>query len=213
MINLVILGAGGFGREVLCWAEDVVRTRTDLRISGFLDDNQKIFQGKPEMPPIIGGFRDYTLKPNDQLVCAVGDPKVKAEIYAHWKMKGATFFTLIHPTVVVGRRVNIGEGCVVCPYVVLTSDVTLGSIVTLNIHCTVGHDAQIGTASTLSAHSDVTGYAYLADGVFLGSHAVITPKIQVGRYSKIGAGSMVVANVKPGATMLGVPARQIAGFE
>ena len=213
MINLLIVGAGGFGREVLCWAEDLARVRKDIRISGFLDDNPKNFANKPDMPPIVGGFRNHNIQPNEQLICAVGDPKVKIEVFAHWKKRGAKFFTLVHPSAIIGRRVEIGEGCIICPNVVLTTDITLGAVVTININSTVGHDAKIDTGSTLSAHTDVTGYASLAEGVFLGSHAVVAPKVKVGSYAKIGAGSVVFANVNRGATMLGVPARQIAGFE
>jgi len=213
MKNIVILGAGGFGREVHAWLLHHAEACGEVNIKGFLDDNAEALSGIEGMPSVIGGMRDYDLVSDDLLLCALGSPRAKLEIYEYWKSHGASFMTLIHPTAVVGQRVVIGEGSVLCPGVIVTSDISIGKMVTLNAAATVGHDVVIGDGCTLSGHADVTGYARLKRGSFLGSHAVVAPKACVGENAVVGAGSVVIRNVPDGATVFGVPAKQITGFQ
>lgn len=211
-INVVILGAGGFAREVHSWLLDCARAGSSLTIKGFLDDNAAALAGYEGLPPIIGGLRDFSLGMNDRLVFALGSPALKIELYAYWKARGASFLTVVHPTAVVGERVTIGEGCVLCPGVIATTDICVGNAVTLNAACSVGHDAVIGDGCTICGHADVTGFAQIGKGSFLGSHAVISPSTVVGTNCVVGAGSVVIRNVPDGATVFGIPAKQIAGF-
>jgi sugar O-acyltransferase (sialic acid O-acetyltransferase NeuD family) len=124
--------------------------------------------------------------------------------------KGAQFFTLIHPTAIVGENVKIGRGVLICPYSVLTVDLTVGDFVTINLLCTIGHDAEIGDFSTLSCHCDVTGGVVLEAEVFMGSRSSILPKVRVGRGAVVGAGSVVLRKVAPGSVVFGVPAKRIS---
>jgi sugar O-acyltransferase (sialic acid O-acetyltransferase NeuD family) len=175
----------------------------------FLDSNPAALDGYAVDAPILGDPSSYCPQASDVFVCALGDPKTKLFICRDLKSRGATFWTLRHPTAIVGDRCRIGEGCVLCPHVVLTSDVTLGRFVTVNAASSAGHDAVIGDGSTLSGHVDVTGFVRLGKGVFLGSHAVVLPGVSVGDYARIGAGSVVMRTVGPGITVFGVPARAV----
>lgn len=212
MNRLLIVGASGFGREVLCWLSDMPEEKRDWEIAGFLDTNPLALKGYACSYPILGDPLNFDLQEDDRLVCAIGDPKTKLRLCGELKKRGGKFFTLIHKTAVIGRHCKIGEGCVVCPGAVITTDVNIGNFVTVNVHATVGHDSVIGDGSTLSGHADVTGFTKLGKGVFLGSHASIIPNVQVGDFAVVGAGSMVVRKVKPDTTVMGVPAKQIAGF-
>ena len=212
MKKLVILGAGGFGREVHAWLLDIMKTREDLSIVGFLDDNADRFRGLSDMPPVVGSFRSYSLSPDEFLVCAVGDPTVKIKAWHHWKAQGANFFTLIHPTALIQKDVEIGEGCVICPMASVASGSKLDFLVALNVLARVDEGVRIGAASTLSGHVFVGRNARLGEGAFLSSQAVVEENVCVGVRSKIGAGSVARTNVAEGATVFGVPARQIAGF-
>ncbi|HJQ68486.1 MAG TPA: acetyltransferase [Blastocatellia bacterium] len=213
MKRLLIIGAGGFGREVMGWASHANRDRRDWEVGGFLDSNPKALDGYGREVGIVGDPLTYTPSDTDLFVCAIGDPATKLRVCKELKERGASFLTLIHPTAVVGLDCVIGEGCVLCPGAVVTTNVTLGSFVCLNVYSTVGHDAVIGDGCTLSAHTDVTGFARLGEGVFLGSHASILPNATVGDYAVVGAGSVVLRKVRPRSTVVGVPAKQISGFD
>lgn len=213
MKRLLIVGAGGFGREVLSWARDAQSAQGGWQIAGFLDTNPKALEGFPCPAEILGDPLTYQPGDDDLLVCAIGDPATKLQVCRDLQARGGRFPTLIHPTAVIGGDCRIGEGSLLCPGAVITANVTLGDFVMLNVYATVGHDAVIGAGCTLSAHTDVTGNARLGEGVFLGSHAVVLPGAQVGDYAVVGAGSVVLRNVRARTTVVGVPAKQIYGFD
>lgn len=213
MNRLLIIGASGFGREVLDWALDIPSDRRDWEIGGFLDADPSALDGYGIDLPILGDPLSRQPARTDRFVCAIGEPVTKLKICRELQSRGARFATLIHPTAILGRHRRIGEGCVICPRGGMTSHVALGDFVTLNAYAGLGHDAVVGDGCTLSGYSEVTGKAILGEGVFLGSHAVILPGVKVGEYARIGAGSVVVRNVPPRASMFGNPAKQIAGFD
>jgi sugar O-acyltransferase (sialic acid O-acetyltransferase NeuD family) len=212
MKRLLIVGAGGFGREVLGWARDVAKRQPDWMLDGFLDSKPSALDGFDIPLRIVGDPLTYIPHGYEIFLCGIGDPITKLRVCQSLRARGARFAALIHPTAVVGPQCRIGEGCVLCPGSVVTANVTLGAFVIINVHATVGHDAVVGDGSTLSAHCDVTGQVRLGEGVFLGSHASILPGAVVGDYATVGAGSVVLRSVKPRTSVMGVPARQIAGF-
>jgi sugar O-acyltransferase (sialic acid O-acetyltransferase NeuD family) len=212
--KFVIVGAGGFGREVFVWLRDWIAQRVqpdEYEIIGFLDDCPTVLDRFGEMPPIISSIDAYQHKDGVALVCAVADPKIKKIIAEKLLVKGARFFSLVHPTAIIGTRVILGEGIVICPHTVLSTDLTIGDFVTVNSATTVGHDTSIGDYSTISGHCDITGGVKLAEGVFMGSHAVVVPKVAIGEYAVVGASSVVIRKVAPGVTVFGVPAKRISG--
>jgi len=206
--RLLIAGAGGFGREVLQWALDIEALSPGWRVGGFLDSNPSALDrfGIPQYP-ILGDPLSYTPAETDVFVCALGDPVRKLAIARALLSKNARFATLVHPTAVVGARNQIGDGCILCPHAVVTTDAVLGRFVTLNLGATVGHDALLGDGCILNPHADVNGAVRLGEGVFMGTQAVALPGAVIGDYAKIGAGAVVLKSVENGMTVVGVPAR------
>lgn len=205
--RLLIVGAGGFGREVLAWAGDIARAQGDWEIGGFLDANPDALEGLDTGLRVLGDPVHYQPVEGDLFTCAIGDPRAKLLLSRGLEARGGRFISLIHPTAIVGPRCRIGAGAVLCPYSVVTTDATLGKFVTLNVHASVGHDSILGDGVTLNGHADVTGRAVLGEGVSLGSHAVVAPQVRVSAYVKVGAGSVVFHKPRAGASLLGVPAK------
>lgn len=211
MNKLIILGAGGFGREVHSWLSDWCENNRAWSISGFIDDNPDALNGFDGTPPILSKISSYKPEADEYIVCAIGNPQTKKSITQALLEKNAKFFTFQHPSAIIGKRVSIGTGTVICPNAVITTDVSIGEFVTINAASTVGHDASIGSYSTLSGHCDVTGGAQLGECVFMGSHATVLPKTRVESNACIGAGSVALRKVSAGTTVFGVPAKRIAG--
>jgi sugar O-acyltransferase (sialic acid O-acetyltransferase NeuD family) len=208
--RLLIIGAGGFGREVLQWAQDIQsQTDVDWEVGGFLDGNANALSGFKIDVPVVGDPVTYMPKPTDCLVCAIGEPATRLRICRKLQSRGAEFVTLIHPTAYLGARCDIGVGSILCPGVVVTVDVSIGDFSILNLNVGIGHDVRIGHGCTINSFCDITGAATLGDRVFLGSHAVITPAAKVGDDAKVGAGSVVVRRVRANTTVMGPTAKRI----
>ena len=208
--QLVIIGAGGFSREVICWAEDAARAGTAPPIRGYLVD--------PEFPgisptyglPRLAGLDDYSPVPGDGCVIAVSDPGIKRDMVQRLRSRGAWFATVVHPTAVVARTAVLGEGVVVCPHAGIAPDTVLGDFVTFNAMSTLGHDSRLGDYSTLSGHVDITGWVTVGEGVFFGSGARVLPGLTIGNGARIGAGAVIVRSVPEQTTMYTSPARRLS---
>lgn len=206
--RLYIAGAGGFGREVAAWARDFCQAKADWELVGFLDDKRDALGDYPSDLRVVGSVDAQKFEASDHVFVAICEPRVKMQIVA--KLQGrAKFATIIHPTAIVGSHCQIGVGSILCPGVMLTTNVTIGDHVHLNLNVTVGHDSRIGSFSTLNSHADITGAVVVEESVFMGSHAVVLPRGHVGAFSRIGAGSVVLRHVGEGDTVLGVPAHRV----
>ncbi|MGP8246938.1 MAG: acetyltransferase [Bryobacteraceae bacterium] len=208
--RLLIIGAGGFGREVLHWALDTEASSPGWRVGGLLDSNPTALDRFGIPYAVIGDPASYAPAQFDVFVCALGDPVRKLTLSRALVARGARFVTLVHPTAVVGERNQIGDGCILCPHSVVTTDATLGQFVTLNLGATVGHDAILGDGCILNPHADVNGNVHVGEGVLMGTQAVALPGVQIGDYAKVGAGAVVVSSVAAGTTVVGVPAKPTA---
>jgi sugar O-acyltransferase (sialic acid O-acetyltransferase NeuD family) len=210
--RLILLGAGDFAREVI-WLISEMAPTPDWNFGGLLDDNPvqaaSILRSNGFEYPMLGNIVDYLPQPQDYFVCTVGNPKKKLAICKRIAERGGQFVNLIHPSAAIGRGCTLGGGIIVCRNAVITTNVTIGNHVHINLAATCGHDAVIGEGCTLSAHCDVTGHAILEKGVFLGSHASITPGVRVGEFAVVGAGSVAFRNVPRGQTLLGVPGKSL----
>lgn len=206
--RLYIVGAGGFGREVACWASDFCRAHNDWELVGFLDDKLDALAHYPSNLSVVGTLDGQQFGPQDRVFIAICEPRVKMQIVEKFAGR-VEFATIIHPTATIGSHCQIGVGCILCPNVVLSTNITIGDHVHLNLKSTVGHDATIGSFSTLNSHVDITGGATIEEGVFMGSHATVLPKARVGRFARIGAGSVVLRSVPADETVMGVPAQKV----
>lgn len=205
----VIVGGGGFGREVACWAMDVASSSRSGRVVGFLDDQEMDASRFPDHLPHLGTIANYSPRESHQLLLAIGGTSSKRDVVATLKGRGARFASLLHPTAVVAVTARLGEGVILCPYAVVSANAVLGDFVAVNIHSSIGHDVNIGAYTTISAHVDLTGGVTLSQAVTVGSGARVLPGRHVGEGAKVGAGAIVMRNVPDHATVYSPAAKQL----
>jgi sugar O-acyltransferase (sialic acid O-acetyltransferase NeuD family) len=207
MRQLVIIGAGGFGREVLDWARQSAAHGCDWMVKGFLDDNPRALDGFASEVPLLGSIAAHRPAADEVFVCALGNVAAKRRCVAAILERGGAFVRVIHRTAVVSPSAVLGEGVILCPGSIVTARARLGDFVGVNLHSTVAHDAVVGDWCQLHCHVDITGGVVLGEGVLVGSHASIQPGVRVGAGAIVGVGAIVTRDVPPGATVYGPPAR------
>jgi len=208
MKKLLIIGAGGFGRELHAWAGQHPDCGRQWQLAGFLDDNPDALKPFGSFAPVapLAGHRPAA----DQLfVVGLGMPALKEKLIAPLVSAGAEFLTFVHPSAIIGARVTLGRGVVICPGAILSVDIDVGEFAMVNLNCTIGHEAQIGRWTSLSAHCDITGGARVGQGCFFGSRATVIPGKNIGDRTVVAAGSVVMTHVPSDVLVAGNPARVI----
>jgi sugar O-acyltransferase (sialic acid O-acetyltransferase NeuD family) len=204
--RILIVGAGGFGREVLQWARDAWPESED-RIAGFLSSDPDALDGFDCGRGVLGSPDAYRPAPGDRLLLAIGIPYARRRVTESLLSQGAEFLTLIHPTAIVATSATLGPGSILCPYAVASDSCRVGRFVIMNYHTSLGHDATAGDFSVLSPYSTLGGHAHVEDDVFLGLHASVGPGKTVGARSKVSANSCVLATAAADSIIYGVPGR------
>jgi len=204
--NFIIVGAGGFGREIFHWINDWLSfdetRKNDYQIKGFLglDDNE--LDGFDFPVGILGYEETYAFQKDDLFVMGVGQTTLKRKIATRMTELKAEFFTLIHPTAVVCPTVKIGRGSVICPYATVSCDVELGEFTMLNAHSSIGHDCKLGDCCVMSGYANLNGFVTLENEVFMGTRATVVARKTVGSQSRISAHALVVSDVPERTTVL-----------
>ncbi len=211
--EIIIVSAGRYSREVYSWIMDCIDTGAPWRIKGFLDDRGDILEDFPCPVGILGTVEHYMPKPDDRFVCAIGEPVARKKYVEILKGKRARFARVIHPTAVVGENVAFGEGVVLAPYSVFTASLELGDFVNVGSGTVCSHHNRIGDWCQLSGNCSLPGGVVLGEGVFVACGVIFIPEIQVGAWSYIGAGSVVIKDVPERTKVFGNPARSIGSVD
>ncbi|WP_457190819.1 acetyltransferase [Nocardioides sp. P5_E3] len=210
---LVIVGAGGFGRESADVVDAINHAEPKPRwnLVGFVDDaisKDNAARLSARGIPHVGTL-DELVEGHDRpaYVVGIGAPAVRQVIADRLDRAGFVAATLIHPAATIGSEVGVGAGTIVCAGARVTTSIAIGHHVHLNPNVTVGHDTVLGDFVSMNPASSVSGDCVIGDGVLIGVGAVVVNQLLVGRGAVVGAGACVVRDVEEGMTVKGVPAR------
>ncbi len=192
--KLVIIGASGHGKVI---ADIALRVGyTDIV---FLDDNNSITECAGF--PVVGKATDAADLVGDKIV-AIGNAVVRERI-----QKSLTnVVSLIHPSAIISRRVEIGIGTVVMGGAVINSDSKIGNGCIINTCSSVDHDCIVGDYAHISVGSHLAGTVQIGRRTWIGIGAVVRNNLSIYNDCMIGAGAVVVKNIAVPGTYIGVPA-------
>jgi sugar O-acyltransferase (sialic acid O-acetyltransferase NeuD family) len=209
MRKILIIGAGGWGREVLDQLCGDPARCVEWNVKGFLDSRAHMLDGFNYDYRILGDPMTYVPQPDDVFVCAVGSPRDRQKYARPLLDKGATFIPIL--TDMTGHRpsLRIGNGCLLSPRVQLGSGVRLGDFVNVHSLTILGHDVQVGDYAQIGAMNFIGGGARIGAFAVLHPHATVLPGVQIGDEAVVGAGAVVLKDVPAGATVFGNPGKII----
>lgn len=210
MKDLVIIGAGGMGREIYYTAINSIGYGTDFIVKGFIDDDISVLTGFQGYPPMLGTISGYDVQVNDVFACSIGDVENKVRICEMIKTKGGRFQTLIHRNSTIKLNTKIGDGTIIDSYAIVSCDTEIGENCLIQQAAIVGHDVKIGDYCRLDCQSFFVGAVRVGNRCTIHTSAVLNHKVVVEDDATIGACSFVVKKVKKGTTVFGNPAKVLS---
>ena len=198
----VVLGGGGHAKVVI----STLRAAGE-EIHAVFDDTESKWGGELLGVPIRGPLvvaRDGAW----QAILAIGDNAARRRIAEELRLEWGR---VVHPAAWVDPSVEIGPGTVVFAGAIVQPSTRLGAHVIVNTGARIDHDGAVGDWAHLAPGTTLAGTVTVGAGAFVGAGATVIPNRTIGEWAIVGAGAAVVRDVAPRTTVVGVPARRIAG--
>lgn len=204
---LIVLGAGGHGRECAWIAEEAMPGRTVV-----FAETEGTAGGSVDGRPRLSLAEAARRHPGAAFVAGVGTPATRQRVADAALTAGLVPTVLVHPSAVVSPDAVLGPGVVLFPQTFVSRGVRLGPHVHLNVGSSVSHDCVLGACATLSPGARLAGNVSLEEQVLVGIGASVIngrpgAPLVIGPRAVVGAGACVVGPVAGGAVVVGVPAR------
>lgn len=201
-----IIGAGGHAKCVY----ECLKTK-GFNIEGFFEDNTSdkgkeiiddtVILGEPEL---IEERKDV-----NKVFVAIGDNEIRVDKFSKWKKQGYRFPNAIHRKAHISPFAKFGKGNFLMGASIINPKAIVGDYCIINTNATVGHDCELENGVQIAPGVNLCGGSKLKEGVFIGAGAVTAPKVEIGEWTIVGAGSVVLDDLPPNTFCYGTPARVV----
>lgn len=188
MRDIVIIGAGDLGKEVVWLIEDINKREPKYVILGFLDDDKDKLNGEFYGYKVLGETSDLEIIASRTPIAAViaiqnGSTRRKIveehSSFTSWE-------SIVHPTAVIAGTSKLGIGSIVFPQVTVSVDTELGDFNLYYIHSTICNDCKIGDFVSIMSGSSVSERAEIGNQCFLAAGSTVYPHKKLGRMVEVG---------------------------
>lgn len=208
MRNIVIVGAGGLGKEVLWAIEDINNhgSTPAWNVLGFVDDSKEgNIIGRYN---VISTINQFNLNDID-VVIAIADSDIRYSVFNKIQRKRVHFPNIISPSCKVSKYAKIGIGNIFLMNSIISVDVEVGDFNIVDFKSYVGHDAKLENFVTLFPSCNISGFVSLNNQSMIGVGCSILQNVNIGKRAFIGANSLVTRNIKDNMIAFGAPCNEI----
>jgi len=208
-----VVGAGGFGREVIPLVNQAVGIISqDNPNIIFVDDNVQddTINGFP-----VVNLESFLKMPGEKFFnITIANSRVRQTLSERLISEGVAPFSISAPNAVNISHNTIGEGAVFCAFTTVTANARVGKFFHANIYSYIAHDCIIGDFVTFAPNVQCNGSVVIEDHAYIGTGAMIrqgTPErpIVIGEGAIVGMGAVVTKSVAPYTTVFGNPAKPL----
>ncbi len=208
MRDIVIYGAGGFGREIACLLKRINGVNLQWNLVGFIDDG--LSPGESNEYGVVLGGKDYlnASKTPLSVAMAIGKPQSVKKIIESVSNPFVDFPNLMAPDVIFLDKdnVSLGRGNIFCSGCLVSCNTHIGDFNSFNDYVSIGHDTTIGNYNAFMTATRVSGIVTIGDCNFFGVNSCMVQGVRIGSNTTVAAGSAIMRRTKDGYTYIGIPA-------
>ncbi len=200
-MKLLIIGAGGFGREAAWTAETA-----GFEVAGVCDDDPGAAPrcaGRTFLGTLEDAVREGRVLVSDTFFfVAIGKNAVRRAIFGRAVACGLKPASVISPNAVVAPDAVVGEGSYAGPGCVISVGSRIGRGVIVNNLASVGHDVTIGDFAQICPGAAISGGCTIGEEALLGTHATVIPLKRIGAQATLGAGALALRDIADGESIV-----------
>lgn len=206
--KIIIIGGTGNGTVIESVIYDCIKNGENLKIVGYLNDNEKKINKFPVIGKInkknIIKFKDF------YFIYALSNVKMAEERYRLLKklnIPKKNLISIFHPSSRVAYTSILKPGVVLMPNVVISSNSVIESNTQLYANSFLGHDSSLKEMVFVANNASIGGRVIVKKGAHIGSNSSIKEKVTIGKFSIVGLGSVLLNSVPDRLIVAGNPAK------
>jgi sugar O-acyltransferase (sialic acid O-acetyltransferase NeuD family) len=200
MNKIKLIGYSGHG---LVCAE--IAQLNNLDTVGYFDNNEKPIN--PFQIEYLGIDNDDLF--DESIFIAIGDNKIRSNLFSKYTLKNNLNFNLIHPTASISRKIEIGYGNIICSNAIINTLAIIGNGIIVNSGAIIEHECQIKNFSHIAPGAVIAGNVLIGERTFIGANATLKQGVKIGNDVIIGAGTVIINDIPDNCTVVGNPGKII----